>query len=204
MTNLCQNGTERVCYEENHHQVVESTGYLLYILYQLIGSIILMRMLIALMSAALSRIQVSQHYPNNYKLLQIKAPHMSHEKLKITMLKFPQNQNNRTHRYSKKEYIVIENIWVITILNNQLLQKCYHVYIKDMIQRSLKFYITYQLTRKRKIQNGNFQELDCGWHILNNEVSSPTPWMWYQVHGGYTSHLNGAWTAGKTEKKALP
>ena len=56
VNNLCENGTR--CYEENHHQLTESTGFLLYVLYQLIGSIILMRMLIALMSAALSRIQV--------------------------------------------------------------------------------------------------------------------------------------------------
>ena len=55
--NLCPNKTTP-CYDENHHQLTESTGFLLYVLYQLIGSIILMRMLIALMSAALSRIQV--------------------------------------------------------------------------------------------------------------------------------------------------
>ena len=57
VNNLCPNKTE-VCYPMNEHQPTETTGYFLYILYQLIGGIILMRMLIALMGSALSRIQV--------------------------------------------------------------------------------------------------------------------------------------------------
>ena len=58
VNNFCPNGTDTVCYPPNEHQLTETTGYLLYVLYQIIGSIILMRMLTSLMTETLKALRV--------------------------------------------------------------------------------------------------------------------------------------------------
>ena len=58
VNNFCLNDTGTVCYSPNQHQLTETTGYLLYVLYQIIGSIILMRMLTSLMTETLKALRV--------------------------------------------------------------------------------------------------------------------------------------------------
>ena len=74
VNNFCPNGTDTVCYAPNEHQLTETTGYILYVLYQIIGSIILMRMLTSLMTETLKALRVGPLKQNHHTVYYVKIP----------------------------------------------------------------------------------------------------------------------------------